>query len=222
MSGFDVDVEALKGLPTLLYRASNATHRTRKYLEPYREIEHLQGRLDEEVHYRTFDALTDWLNKLEQKTIEPTTDAVSAAIRYYMHTDQTAAAQFDEKNFSSNDVSTTREDLDLTKVHSNPRPDIQALPSVGAFEDLADPLTELRAVDESAQEVGHMSDLSWYEAFSITGVANQIFTEATEILSAVGLLDRPYNPLDELFKPFVGDWAKVAATSDALTNVARH
>lgn len=215
MSSFDVDAPALKDLVGLLSRAQQDVRACSKYVAPIEQLESGSGRLNEGVHQATFETLSSWLGKLVDPTLANTKEAVGNARKYYLATDRASAERFDRTQLPETDVVAARKEAGYLEAE---KPENRS--TAGVFDDLLEPQSKLVEGDKSAFEDQDMMELSWYEAFSISAIMNEAVEEATRFLAWIGLLDRAYNPLDELFKPYVGDWAGVRAAAVVLFNLS--
>lgn len=212
MTDFKVQPAALDKLADLLDRAKEDADAGRKHLADFRDLEHGEGILNERVHETTLDAINGWLATLGTEAIASAATAVRNAAKYYRAIEEANARAFDEQQFPATYVTEIREHTDYVEI--------EPPEGVGRFQDVTEPQEYLRKVDPDGHDVANMVHIAWWEAFSITAMLNEAFVKATEFLSWIGMLDRPYNPLEDLFKPFVGDWAGVYATAEALENLA--
>lgn len=213
MSDFAVQPAALKELADLLDRAKEDVEAGRSHLQPLQELTQCEGALNEGVHTSTFQGLDGWLNDLAGKVVAPAAQTVRDAAAYYERTDEESARTFDETEFPDDTyVTDTREQTGYVPIE--PPED------TGRFQDVVEPQEYLRPVDKADYIREDMTSIAWYEAFSISAWTNEVITQASEFVVWIGLLDKPFNPLDELWKPYIGDWAGVGASSAALEHLA--
>ncbi|WP_203338096.1 hypothetical protein [Nocardioides limicola] len=215
MSEFHVDYDALDRLQLLLNRAAADAGAIKNHLAP---LEHLKaggsGHLDGAAHTEVIGSIMSWMESLG-RVYASTSTGVDDAARYYREADEAIARDFDSTEFpAGQDMTEFRRHLGLWPIDSHD--------SAAQFNDVGDPRSHVSTyVDPGAYEdESRMSDLNWYDAFSISAWANSMITEASQVLVWLGIRDRRFNPLEELFRPFVGDWSSVRATSEALSNVS--
>lgn len=212
MSGFTADPDALRRLAKLLERAQEDIHAGKNYIGQFKDLEHGEGQLDEGAHEETINTLCDWFSEVADRSFGTTAEAISRAADYYETTDHQIAAEYDQLEIGE---TPPRQRLDGWESG-------QIIPSRGAdFDDRNDAQRELKPVNDTGLEIEMLAEYNWTSVLSISDHLGVIVRTATEVLATIGVLDRSYDPWDEMFRPYSGDWAGIQATSEGFRCLSR-
>lgn len=94
-------------------------------------------------------------------------------------------------------------------------------PAAGAPSAFADRLTPRRRLARVADPSAYLPMRASFTQHVVgAGLLRDAIWTATRIAAACGLLDRPYDPVQVLVAPFVGDWPGVLRSAGVLANIA--
>lgn len=210
MSDFHADTE--KGLPalqSLVDRLGDDARHGDRYVMTHTALDGGEGWLNDlrGSHDHVVNTLSQWLRQLADPTASSTARAVAQATLNYRQTDAASAAKFD---------ATTAQ---LTYQRPDPGTEYFVQHAgTESFADVAEPQSRLVPPRDYNADYPHQP--SWADALSPASMGRNTIWAATDILTRLGMMSRPYDPYEFVLKPVIGDWAGFRACSDVMTNVA--
>lgn len=206
---FSVDARALQGLPTQLDRLSDDANAGRGYVAANTNISY-GGILDQITgsHQKVVSQAEDFFDRVAHPVAHTSAEAVRAALKYYQHTDQGAAAKLD---------SSYPEVEAEGPADGAPGMSAQGWRSGATFSDVAEPQDRYKAPGDYSGEFP--LEPRQLVTISMSGVARNTIVEATELAAKLGLGHR-WDPYEAILKPLTGDWAGLRACKDVFDNLA--
>lgn len=211
---FSVDTVSLRGLPRLLDRAGDDAQSSATYLRAHDDVA-WQGNLAglpvgtlltllKPYHDRVVDLVDGQLTGHLRDTVRGDADRVSDSITYYERTDAAAAARSDLAWPGA-------ERPDLLPVRADP------VVQTPAFADTVEPTSRLTPPPDHSGDLPH--PFPALKAASFAETLRELVWQVTELGTRLGLCDRPYDILEELVRPIVGDWPRLHACADVFRNI---
>ncbi|MEN3304113.1 MAG: hypothetical protein V7603_315, partial [Micromonosporaceae bacterium] len=208
---FSVNATALPGLADLMDRRWQDLTEGRDYLNRNTRIEAGQAGILNWLwgqHEKVVTAVGDFLGSAADGYAAAYGGAVVEASAYYQHTDAQAAVRLDATlprvdDPGKHDTTSTSADLSLDS---------------SVFADHMCP------GDRYAPPVDHHAENPYtfaaLDTLSPTSEVRELVWQVSQIAVDLGLLDRPYDVLEEAVKPFSGDWAAFAGCADTYQHIA--
>jgi len=208
---FSVNASALPGLGQSLERRWQDLTDGRAYVAANTRIDPGQEGILNSLwgqHEKVVTEVGDFLGTLADGYAAPYATAIREAAAYYQRTDARAATRLDA----------TLAPVDDPGKHTASTS--QADPVLGAalFADPVHPADNyLPPADHAA---AYSYPLTAVDTVSPTSDVRALIWQISEFAVELGLLDRPYDVLEEAVKPFSGDWAAFAACADTFGHLA--
>jgi hypothetical protein len=203
---FSVNARAVAGLADALDLRAHDLTRTSTYLQVNSRLTFGAGLINElaQTHEQAMSAIQTLLRHAANDNAEAYSRGISDALRAYATTDLAASARLD---------------VTLPGVIDPSVPAHLADQSVGP-EIFADPAC-LTFPDPPDFEAQHPYQPEWADALSPSSIPRDLVWYVTSALASIGLLPGPCDPFQTFVRPICGDWAGLARTSFALTEVAK-
>jgi uncharacterized protein YukE len=203
---FSVNARAVAGLADALDLRAHDLTRTSTYLQVNSRLTFGAGLINElaQTHEQAMSAIQTFLRHAANDNAEAYSRGISDALRAYATTDLAASARLD---------------VTLPGVIDPSVPAHLADQSVGP-EIFADPAC-LTFPDPPDFEAQHPYQPEWADALSPSSIPRDLVWYVTSALASIGLLPGPCDPFQTFVRPICGDWAGLARTSFALTEVAK-
>lgn len=208
---FDVDLNALEALKSLLRRASEDTKAMKDYWQSNGGVNFLgEGVIN--IFRDTDDNIErnieKYLTTLSTKTIPGFADSIENTIKHYRNTDAASAQNLDASMPNVDVISAAKGSTVVTYDYRNPTP---------AFADSSDPSQELKTLPDFNTKMPY--EPSWTDISSPTGLLRDAIWEVTRLGVTLGICDRQYDIFEVVLKPVCGDWAGLKASGAAMTNL---
>jgi hypothetical protein len=204
---FSVNTKALVGLPQALDRRASDLDIAYRYVTANTMISTFGVADMRGVHQHVVAAISAYLGALNTVYADPDAIRIRAVIAAYTASDLRAAQRADAA------IVGLPSGLPVTP------PITAAGRSYGPaiFDDRRAPTGTLIAPADPYAEFPYQP--SWSDALSPSSVARDTIWKVTGMLAEAGLIDRPIDPLEEIVRPFVGDWAGLLRSADVFTHL---
>lgn len=213
---FSVNAAALPGLAALLDRRSQDLSAGSAYVAQNTQIDWGNAGILNLIwgdHKDIVHAVDDFLDRAATGYATPYATAVTKATAYYQQTDAESATRLDA----------TLPPIDDPGKHGDgpaPADPTLANPRLreGIFTDQRRPSDlYLPPADHQAE---YRYDFGFLDGLSPTSVVRELIWQASRIAVALGLLDHPYDVIDEAVQPLSGDWVAFAGCADVFNHLA--
>ncbi|MFI6265284.1 hypothetical protein [Micromonospora sp. NPDC051006] len=209
--GFDVDVAALRGLPTVFDRLGDDARAGLDYIDTNTALEYGPGFINRisGKHERAVSDVRGFVEDVAKFTASRTGSSLRQSLDYYERTDGAAAEQFDRAFRGGGQV-------DRSQFASFYR----ATGSAAGFADRAEPRESFRAIPDYGKDDAFQFEPQLWDIASPTSLTRDALWGATWLAAKLGICDRAYDPYESLIKPIAGDWTGVRGCADVFGNVA--
>ncbi len=216
--GFSVNSNALVGLSDMMDRRWEDFESARAYLKNNTHFSFFNTGVLNAIfgqHQQIVDEIDQFLSTAAEGYAGRLSTAVTDANVTYQRSDLNAAA---------------RADAQLPSVRNDPQGPMGGYPPEppppsadqtldrSAFGDPTCPADQLQPPPDHRGDYPY--ELSIWDVLSPTTVLRDIIWKGTGLAAEFGLLDRPYDILDEVVRPISGDWARYAGCADVYDNLA--
>jgi hypothetical protein len=213
---FSVNVAGIRGLATLLQRASEDAHQARTYAFEKTDLEwsgegivnHLSG-----GHRTIRTEVMKWWGTVRDDTTGVPAAAVRAAASYYERADLATETRFDQ-GVTGIDVGVATQGVPKPPPISGPVADNRL---AGLFTDRSECIVVLKPPPDYNGELPY--EPNWTDLASPTALVRDAIWTVTWAAAKLGICDRPYDVAEVLLKPMAGDWAGFRACADVYRNV---
>ncbi|MBO0870503.1 MAG: hypothetical protein J2P15_18255, partial [Micromonosporaceae bacterium] len=207
---FSVNTSALPGLAQLMERRWGALQGGYDYLKRYTVIGQAEGVLNWLLgeHQEVVNGVGAYLERAANDYALPYATAITAATAYYRRNDADAAARLDA----------TLAPLDDPGKHGPAIPPANQGLGPELFSD--PPMCQVNWYGPPHDyQADYQLEFLPFDALSPTSDARELIWQASRIAVALGLLDHPYDIIDELVKPLSGDWTAFAACAEVFQHL---
>jgi hypothetical protein len=203
---FSVNARAVAGLANALDLRAHDLTRTAGYLQAHSRLAFGAGLINElaHTHEHAMSTVQTYLHRAGNDYAEEYAHGVDGALRSYTATDLSASARLDATLPGVVDAS-----VSVHLADQSAGPEIFADPACLV---LAEP------PDFEAQ---HPYEPEPLDFLSPSSIPRDTIWSVTSLLANVGLLPGPCDPYQTFVRPLCGDWAGLARTAFALTEVSR-
>jgi hypothetical protein len=208
---FSVNAAALPGLAQLLDRRHQDLTDGLFYLHHNTHVEAGQAGILNWLlgeHRQVVAGVGAFLGRAGDGYAGPYATAIDRAAGYYGHTDATAAARLDA----------TMAPPDDPGKHTPEAGQADPTLAATAFADPVCPGTNYQPPADHQAEYRY--DFTPMDSMSPTSNVRELIWQVSAIAVDFGLLDHPYDVIDEAVKPFSGDWAAFAGCADVFSHLA--
>lgn len=215
--GFSVNSDALVGLSDLMDRRWEDFESARTYLQNNTQFSFFNTGVLNAIygqHRKIVDDIDQFLSAAAEGYAGRLSTAVTEANVTYQRSDLNAAARADAS------MPSLRNDSPGLMGPYPPEPPAPADQTLdrSAFGDPCCPSAQLQPPRDHRGDYPYQ--LSVWDTLSPTTVLRDIIWKGTALAAQFGLLDRPYDILDELVRPISGDWARYVGCADVYDNLA--
>jgi hypothetical protein len=208
---FSVNTDALPGLAQLMERRRQALRDGYNYLQGNTTIGFLgEGILNNLFgdHQQVVDAVGAFLDRAANDYAGRYSTAVTAATAYYRRTDASSAASLDASLAPLDDPG--KHGPTSPPANQGLGPDVFADPPQGHVNHYVPP---------HDYQADYDYDFLPPDVLSPTSDAREFIWQASKLLVDLGLLDHPFDIIEEAVKPLSGDWAAFGACRDVFKNL---
>jgi hypothetical protein len=208
---FSVNAAALPGLADLMDRRWQDLTEGRDYLTSNARVEPGQAGILNWLwgeHEKIVAAVGDFLGSAADGYAAPYAAAVAEAAAYYGRTDARAAGRLDA----------TLARVDDPGKHDNAPHRADPSLDSSVFADRMCPGDRYAPPEDHHARAPY--EFTPLDTLSPTSEVRELIWQVTQVAVNLGLLDRPYDVLEEAVKPFAGDWAAFAGCADAYRHIA--
>jgi hypothetical protein len=212
---FQVNIPAVRGLPLFLDRRDGDLRAALSYLHTYAVIQD-----NSVLYHRMYERHRTNLATISRFLSGAASYVSTDALRVRAAADAYAAADGDarHRNLAALDAALS----DFPTDQADPAPGYETKTASVTAALFADSTTPSRALRPVADRSGELpSRPSWSDLLGVASTIRDAIWFATRLAAAVGLIDRPFDPLQLFLMPFVGDWPGLLQSADAFGNVAR-
>jgi len=204
---FSVNTKALVGAAIALERRGRELTVADRYVAAETHLATFSLANVHGTHQHVVTALMAYLSGLTETFADQDAIRIRAAIQAYDETDARAAGRTDATMPGL--LSGLPQTPPLTAAENAYGPAI--------FGDRRDPSAAL--IPPASHETDIPYQPSWSDLLSPTSLARDAIWKVSGLLTDLGLLERPVDPLDVLLRPFVGDWAGLLRCAEVFTHV---
>jgi hypothetical protein len=217
---FFMDHSAVRGLHTMLDEATDYCRETERFIEKHSELDRPDtfGLFQSlyERHADVVDQAASWFHKAADPVMATTADKIGVAIQRFEHTENANTAAVIDAGVPTRidtvDVSLPAWDRTQIPTETTPIGDV-----TGAFQWIQIPDQPLRDVDDHLDDPNlRYHPTAWDLLSGPATWARDIVITVSEFLAWLDFIDNPVDPLEELVKPVVGDWAGMQRFVDVL------
>jgi hypothetical protein len=223
---FSVNTNALTGLADMLDRRWRDYETGRTYLKSNAHFSVVTAGVLNAIfgsHQKIVNEIDLFLSTAAQGFAGPCSTAVVEAGALYRHSDRAAVVRNDAAMPAPLGGSLNAAPR---PGHLDAAPLAPAVPAGGAdqsagpqvFADLVCPGGWFRPPPD--HHADHPFRFTFFDAFSPTSWARDLIWNATDLAAKFGVLDRPYDVLNEAVEPLCGDWAGYLRCADVYDNLA--
>ena len=208
---FDVDVGALRGLPSVFERLGDDARAAVGYLDTNTELQYGPGLINKisGKHDRAVAEIRRFVEDVARFTAQHTGSSLHRALSFYQRTDEAAAAELDRAYRGGGQLDRSQY-AGFYRMTDLPAP----------FGDRAEPRDCLRPVPDYRTDDAFQFEPQLWDMASPTSVTRDAVWGATWLAAKLGIVDRAYDPYESLIKPLAGDWTGVRGCADVFDNVA--
>ena len=213
---FSVNAAALPGLAALMDRRSRDLVAGSAYVAQHTQIDWGDAGILNAIwgHHRDIvGAVDDFLGYAASGYATVYATAITKAAAYYRQADAESATRLDACLAPVGDPGKHGDDP-VPPDHSlaNPRLGEAIFTDRRRPGDLYLPPTD--------QQADYRYNFTFLDGLSPTSVARELIWQASRIAVALGLLDHPYDLIDEAVRPLSGDWVAFAGCADVFNHLA--
>jgi hypothetical protein len=216
-----MNATAVRGLGNMLDQATGYCRNTAEFIEKHSELERRENFFNwfeslHAAHPAVVDQAASWFRKAADPVMATTASKIDTTVQRFERTESANAAAVVDAGVPSriDTVDVSLPPWDKTQI---PTETTSIGDATGPFQWVQDPAGPVRGVDDHLDDPQlRYNPTAWDLISGPNAVARTTIIEVSKFLAWLGWIPHPVDPLDELVKPVVGDWAGLQRFADVL------